>query len=307
MVERASYLLCIFFLSSSSSLGVAQTESGLSLVQAWQANVESIRNYDVSFRHWIGFIEPELKSQDDKFSATEFFNRGRIVVDREQGRILYVHETTVEEEVKHSKQLNVLMWKNGMETSFSELEPFPSTVPRMFDRFCKLRAIPIVERCIATFPPILVKSSLAEDSADTIHNYESSTLLSRPDGSSTVALRLRNNRRYGIQLTFDPTSSMPTKSVFSEFDLDSGAFLKVHQSGNPRYEKYKEIYRVISLEYNEPLTVARNLRRDSVGTVQFNWHQFNENAIQFPDDHGSPFGIEEAKKFLSHDSKEKVK
>ena len=307
MVARSLHLFWTCFLSISTSWSVAQTESGVSLIQAWQANAESIRNYDVSFRRWIGIIQLDQKAEDDNFSATEFVSTGRIAVDRAQGRILYVRETTVECDEKQTRNFESLEWNKGMETSLSDLSPIPNTVPKTFERFYKSRSIPIIEHCIAIFPQTLARASLEEDFVEMIRNYESSILLSQPDGSSTVSLQFANNKDFGVRVTFDPTSLMPTKCIFSELDPNSGAFLKVKQSGNPRYEKCKEIYRIISLEYNEPLFLGQDIQRDSVGTVQFTWHQFNEEMIHFPDNDGSPFGIEEAKKFLSIDNKEKVK
>ncbi len=308
MVARVIDLLsriCSISILFTSSYCFAQSESGVSLIQAWRANADSFRNYDVSFRHWRGYNQPDQKAENDDFDVTESLTNGRIVVDRMQQRIAFASECTMYSDAKQTRNFEYVTWDNGMEASMSESEPFPRVVPRTFELFCKSRFIPIVECTLTEFPSTLLRKSLNEDSAGTIRFWSESTAVPHPDGSVTVGLKFSNNR-YGVRMEFDPISTMPTKIAMDDYDPNSGAFLKTFQSGNPRYEKFKEVYRIISHEYDNR-TKIRNSPRKLVGTVQFTWHQFNEEVIRFPNADGAFETIDDAKKFLRLGIEEEVK
>lgn len=306
MVSRTWLLFWFFCVSIFPRNCVAQIESGQSMIQALCANAESIRNYDVSFRHWVGYLPRDQKSKDENVSDEESVTIGRVVVDRSQERILYVREFSMEVDGTKKKETIFVEWRKGIETSMTDQNPFPVTEARTFDRFYKLRSVPVVERCLGRFPPVLINKTIEEDIEQVVQRFEASTLKMHPDGSSTVTLKI-NDSNYKYSANFDPISSMPTKCSVSEYDSKSGAFLRVVDSDNPRYEKCKEIYRIISLEYNEPTSIGLNMPRHAIGTAQFDWHQFNEEVIRFPNDDGATFGFEEAQKFLRFNGSSKVK
>ena len=306
MVKRSWLVFWICCTSIFPSYCVAQIESGQSLIQALCANAESIRNYDVSYRHWVGYLPGVQKAKDENFSDEESVTIGRIVVDRSQERILYIREFGMEVDGTKKKETTFVEWQKGIETSMSDQNPFPVTEARTYDRFYKLRGVPVVERCLGRFPPLLTNKTIEEDIEQLVQRFESSTMIMHPDGSSSVTLKLKDSNA-SFCANFDPISSMPTRCAINEYDANSGAFLRVFDCGNPRYEKCKEIYRIISLEYNEPSSIGLNMPRHAVGTAQFEWHQFNEDAIRFPNDDGATFDFEEALKFLRFDSSSRGK
>jgi hypothetical protein len=151
------------------------------------------------------------------------------------------------------------------------------------------------------FPPLLSTNSFEEYFEMANRAYKNSTLVRHSDGAATVMSNGGKDVRYRSHITFDPLSSMPTKCSVNEYEPESGAFIKNVSSGNPRYEKHKEIYRIASLEYNCPEQVNQNVSLETVGSCQFTWHQFNEEVIRFPTDDNPSFNIDDAKKFLCFD------
>ena len=287
--------LCLLF--AYHAVVVAQTEGGVSMIQAWQANADSYANYDVSYRHWIGFMDPAEKVKGTDSDMTESVTQGRIVVDRSKGRIAFARYVKLEVNGNLNRRFDYYDWQNDVERSMSDREPIPRTSRRTFEQFCKARFVPIVECTLVDFPETLATRDLQEDSVATIGYWADSSIAFHPDGSSTIATHRPRENRIQTRMLIDPSSTMPTKISSDECDPKSGAFLRTIHSGNPRYEKCKEVYRIISHEYNDRM-VIREQPRETVGTVQFTWHQFNEDAIRFPCEAGVPFELEDAKEFL---------
>ncbi len=296
MVRNFSFSSCIVFFFVSNLSGFSQEESGLSLMEATWANTEAIQNYDVSYKHWQGFAPSETPSED--FSeSTECVTYGRLVVDRKEENILFVREMILDLTTKHRKNFECFIWRKGIETAFSKNSPYPSTRMCDFIRFNALRQIPIVELTQSSFPCTLAKENLREIHDSSTRLYHESKCIRHPDGSSTVFVK-RDNTRLRSHVTFDPVSSMPTKIVVSEFDPKTNALIRNLASGNPRYEKSKEIYRIVSITYDKLELAGQDLILKSGGACEFTWHQFNEEFVQFPDTDGNTFGVAEAEKFL---------
>ena len=307
MVRLVTFGSCISLVVLMNSQCLSQGENGLSLMEAMWANSDSIANYDVSYKHWIGFYPAEEKKPINLEHVSDCLTTGRIVVDRKAERILFVRERVMKLGSREENSLFCAGLHKGLETSFSDLDPYPVTSPRSLQRFYMVREVPVVERTVSWFPELLSNQTLDQIRDNEKRTYESSTVIRRQDGSSTVAAKFLNSSRYHYRISFDPVSSMPTSHGIDEYLPGSNTFVKNVSSGNPRFEKSKEIYRIVSIEYNKPESVARNLRVETVGTCVFTWHQFNEEKIHFPSDDGKVFGLQEAKKFVAFEEGEHSK
>ncbi|MEQ1824943.1 MAG: hypothetical protein ABL921_03325 [Pirellula sp.] len=285
-------------------------------MQARIANCEAIQNYDVGIKHWIGFFLPETTngtnssseqrpSENLSSNTAEYLSVGRLVVDRKDNWVFYVREISTDLKGQQKKRFEYMSWRDGIETAFSNEKPIASTRACTFERFCKIRDVPIIENTIGEISP-LSDDSIEADYRKTLKAYESSIVTRHRDGSATTVL-MKPGLPFRVHLTFDPISTMPTRIKICEYEPDSDKLVRVLKSGNPRYEKNKEIYRIVSLEYNRPEWIDSGNPVESVGTCQFFWHQFNEDAIRFPSDSKMPFSLEEATKFLEASKLELVK
>lgn len=308
MVRMAGLVFWILIVFVVESHCFSQAESGWSAIRARLANSEAIHSYDVSFTHWLGFYPPDVPSKDRKKTEgftemSEYLSYGRIVVDRPNSRVLFVHETTFERSGKQKKEFVCVGWDKGIETSLSDDRQFTSSTPRTFEMFCKFRFVPFVELSLNDFPETLSAESLDEYFKICNRAYENSTLIRHPDGSSTVTCSLSNDASCQIRFSIDPISSMPTKVSVVEINPDTNVFVRAISSANPRFEKCKEIYRIVSLEYNRPQPIAIDTKVESVGNCQFTWHQFNEESINFPIGDNALMDIFAAKEFLHQGQK----
>lgn len=283
-----------------TSLAFSQVESGRSYMEAFIANGSAIQNYDVGYRHWVGYYVPEHKDRPasdeaNKIDGAEYLAIGRIVVDRKSNWVFLVREIQSSLSGKQKTTLECLCWRNGMESVISTQFTVISR-PCTFERFCKPHQIPILERTTSE-PLKLVTDSIVADNDKTLRMYDASTAVYHPDGSTTVSTRSRQGS-FLAKMTFDPVTSMPIHWTAGNCDRDSNSLDEVHYNAHPRFEKHKELYRIVSTEYNNPSPIGKISDAKSLGNCQFKWYQFNEDSIAFPNEKGTAFDLEEASEFL---------
>ena len=196
---------------------------------------------------------------------------------------------------KQKTTLECLCWRNGMESVISTQFTVISR-PCTFERFCKPHQIPILERTTSE-PLKLVTDSIVADNDKTLRMYDASTAVYHPDGSTTVSTRSRQGS-FLAKMTFDPVTSMPIHWTAGNCDRDSNSLDEVHYNAHPRFEKHKELYRIVSTEYNNPSPIGKISDAKSLGNCQFKWYQFNEDSIAFQNEKGTAFDLEEASEFL---------
>jgi hypothetical protein len=302
-VNSCKSILSLLVFTMASSIGLGQVESGLSYMQAYWANCDAIHNYDVAYQNWEGYFVRDRKNikKSKKLSGFDGAERttiGRIVVDRKANWVFLVREIRNDLDDKPTVSLECVSWKNGIGVAISTYNPRVVTRPYTFENFSKAHSIPVIESSVVDLD-LFAGRSTVESHEKSAKIYESSTATTRPDGSTIVNTKIREGA-FRTQISFDPITSMPTRITGSQYEANTDNLIAIVQSGHPRFEKHKEIYRVVRLEYNCPAGTDV----DCIGNCQFKWYQFNEDTIKFPSNGSNVFGLNEAAKFLSDAKRE---
>jgi hypothetical protein len=261
-----------------------ELESGLPYIEAVCANRLAIRNYDVSYDHWMGLSPREKDTSLKEDLPSQLKCRGRIVVDWKTTRILVVNQIEIEAGSAKSSSIWIDGYVDGKHQTLKPEEGFQSNKTKSdLSDVLRTRPIPLVEFLLESFPGTGIVMPREAFHEQWIQAFENSKLTRNLDGAVTIVGGANQVAKRRASIQFDPISAMPTKYKLELVDPTTGDVVKKLMSTTLQHEKAKEIYRLVSFDYSGIAPIKEGLKMDSHGTVSFQWNQFNEDEIQFPE------------------------
>lgn len=309
--NRFFLLLATISLCQAVSLP-AKAQDPSWLLDVARANAESMQNYDVSYK--ITRLKDETAKLDADKPGTVKMPKwdeqriiGRLVLDKASVNkpTKLLHARTVEllyKEKVVQQYMESTAWDEGVGITYASYIP-NGEIPRgplSLGYVYTSQNIPFFEIGNGRIQPPSEKSYWNDEvgfwEASKIH-ISKFTLSRSPSG--TLRLELSRDTDRLLKL-YDPVSNLcVSESIFSNEPQSKVERKSPVSARQIAWENSNGVYRVIS--YAEQISTPR-ISQNEIGT--FHWHQFNVEAISFPQDVFTDFSVDKCTKFLAEGQSE---